>query len=145
VEKLATVEVRGERGAVSLLWLFPLRGLVNAPPHPKAFVVKAKAKASARVVLELPLRDLAGVLGAETFGFELVVPVAMQRTVAQCLSVRPETPAPPEAPPPPPPIEQPGPRALTSPLLRRPGRSTQCSRRFRTRWNQCATRLPSSR
>jgi hypothetical protein len=88
-EKRATVEVRGTTRAhtVPLLWVFPLRGVVNAPPHPKSFRVAAKAKTSCRAVLELPLRSLAGLAGPETFGFELVVPPPMQKLVDASLTV----------------------------------------------------------
>lgn len=90
-EKRATVEVRGTTRAhasgVPLLWVFPVRGLVNAPPHPKSFRVATKAKTSCRVVLDLPLRALAGLEGPETFGFELVVPPPMRGLVDASLSV----------------------------------------------------------
>ena len=82
------MEVRGERGAQPLLWVYPLRGLVLAPPHPKAFLVRTKAKTSARAVLELPLRSLGPLTGPETFGYELEVPPNMQRLVDQSLAVR---------------------------------------------------------
>jgi len=90
-ERKGTVEVRGATasGGRPLLWAFPLRGLVNAPPHPKAFVVRCAAKASARAVLELPLKSIAGMRGPEAFDLEVVVPPGSAKLVGASLTLNP--------------------------------------------------------
>lgn len=89
-EKRATVEIRTNYRSRSLSWVFPVRGMVNAPPHPKAFRFSCKAKASVRQVLSLPLRLLADLKSSgESFGYELIVPPSMERLVGNCLAVNP--------------------------------------------------------
>jgi len=93
VEKRATLEVRGASvaaGPKALNWVFPLRGLVNAPPHHKALKIAAKAKTSLRQVLEFPLRDLDGMGGKpETFSIEIDVPQNMRKIVDSSLMINP--------------------------------------------------------
>ena len=55
----------------------------------QAITVRTRAKTSVRQVLELPLRDLAGLDGSETFDYQLVVPPAMSKLVGGAPSVNP--------------------------------------------------------
>jgi len=91
-EKRATVSVRASYKRTSLNWVFPLRGVVNAPPYPKAFPFRCKAKTSARKVVELPLRNLAGLSGPETFTHELICPPSMEGLISKSLSINPVEP-----------------------------------------------------
>jgi hypothetical protein len=86
-EKHATVEVRGSHRDQPLAWTFPVRGVVNAPPHLHAFTFACQAKKSIRQVVELPLRALADLTGPETFTHELIIPDAIEPLVGRALQI----------------------------------------------------------
>jgi len=89
-EKHAMLEVRGAyQTHRNLTWVFPIRGIVNAQPFPKAFQFRCKAKAVDAQVVELPLRSLADMRGPETFDYELNVPPSMQTLINSSLRVNP--------------------------------------------------------
>ena len=88
-EKHATVEVKAPYRDGTLTWQFPIRGVVNAPPHLHALAFSCPAKKAIRQVIELPLRALAGLTGPEAFAFELAVPSSAKALVDRALTITP--------------------------------------------------------
>jgi len=71
-EKRATIEIRGMYKKNNLCWVYPLRGIAEAPTQLRAFHLRTQAKSSTRQDIEVNLRGLAGLTAPESFTHELV-------------------------------------------------------------------------
>jgi len=87
-ESSAAIEVRGSHKSHSLTWVYPIKGVVHAPLHPKAFPIRCKAKSIHQSVVDLPLKSIV-IDEAQSFGHELVFPPGLDKAVAEQLRVTP--------------------------------------------------------
>eukprot|EP00636_Phaeomonas_parva_P005640 CAMPEP_0118873886 /NCGR_PEP_ID=MMETSP1163-20130328/15522_1 /TAXON_ID=124430 /ORGANISM="Phaeomonas parva, Strain CCMP2877" /LENGTH=92 /DNA_ID=CAMNT_0006809205 /DNA_START=50 /DNA_END=325 /DNA_ORIENTATION=+ len=73
-ERRCHVEVRGTQGPLHLTWIYPIRGVAEAPQSGKGFKFVARAKESSRGEIELPLLGLANLDGEEPFRVSVEFP-----------------------------------------------------------------------
>ncbi|CAM9548186.1 unnamed protein product [Chrysoparadoxa australica] len=93
MEAKALVEVRGQLGGRALTWVYPLRGIAEAPSSFRAFSFLTAAKTSLREEIEVVLQGLADVEAPEEFSFQVVTPegaqAITQKLVDRSLSITP--------------------------------------------------------